>query len=129
MNPKLTTVPPSPPPSPDGTIQPGRLATSDELARQRAIKRIERRRHYYAQVLWSSIVMIVVAVIWAIAEYNNAGGWPANGFSQSSGIHDTWNMWIVYPFIAYLLFLVASSWTYFGRKPISESEIERELER
>jgi hypothetical protein len=29
--------------------------------------------------------MIVLAAIWAIAEYRNEGGWPTNGFSQSSG--------------------------------------------
>jgi len=103
--------------------------SSEEVARRQAIKRIERRRHFYAEMLWSSIVMLMVAAIWAIAEYNNAGGWPTNGFSQSSGIHDVWNMWILYPFMAYLLYIAGCSWTYFGRKPISESEIQREIER
>lgn len=32
--------------------------------------------------------MVILVVICAIAEYDNAGGWPTHGFSQSSGIHD-----------------------------------------
>ena len=26
-----------------------------------------------------------------------AGGWPTQGFSQSSGIPNVWNFWIIYP--------------------------------
>ena len=45
--------------------------------------------------------VILPVVIWAISEYHTAGGWPTHGFSQSSGIHDVWNFWIVYPLIAW----------------------------
>jgi hypothetical protein len=55
------------------------------------------------------------------------GGWPSNGFSQSSGIPHTWNMWIVYPFVAYLMYLAPCSRRYVGRRPISEGEIEHEM--
>jgi nucleotide-binding universal stress UspA family protein len=41
--------------------------------------------------------MVLLTVIWALTEYHNAGGWPTQGFSQSSGIHDVWNSWIIYP--------------------------------
>jgi hypothetical protein len=41
--------------------------------------------------------MVILVLIWALSEYHNAGGWPTRGFSQSSGIHDVWNFWIVYP--------------------------------
>jgi hypothetical protein len=73
--------------------------------------------------------MALVAVIWATAEYYNAGGWPTNGFSQSSGIHDTWNIWIIYPFMAWVVFLVVRSWAYYKGTSISESEIQREIQR
>jgi hypothetical protein len=67
--------------------------------------------------------------IWATSEYHNAGGWPTQGFSQSSGIHDVWNIWIIYPLIALVLATAGHAWFVYGRKPISESEVEREIER
>ena len=108
---------------PDG---PG---SADDPQRRAAIRQIQRRRRFQLGVVMASLAMLVVVVIWAIAEYQNAGGWPTNGFSQSSGIHDTWNYWIIYPFIAYLVFVAARAWVFYGRKPISEREIEREMKR
>ena len=73
--------------------------------------------------------MIILIVIWAATEYHNAGGWPTHGFSQSSGVHDTWNFWIVYPVGAWLLIVAIDAWSVFGRKPITEGEIQREIKR
>jgi hypothetical protein len=80
-------------------------ASSEEIARQQAVKQIQRRRQFQFEVLVSAIVMLLVAVIWATTEYNNASGWPTNGFSQSSSIHDVWNILIIYPFMAWVLYL------------------------
>ena len=60
---------------------------------------------------------------------SDAGGWPTHGFSQSSGIHDVWNFWIIYPFIAWVLILATRAWSANGNKPISEGEIKRVIER
>jgi hypothetical protein len=73
--------------------------------------------------------MVILVLIWALSEYHNAGGWPTRGFSQSSGIHDVWNFWIVYPIGGLGLILVARAWFVYGNEPISESEIKREIER
>ncbi len=73
--------------------------------------------------------MAILVAIWATAEYHNAGGWPVHGFSQSSGIHEVWNFWIVYPLGAWLLILAAHGWFVYGNKPISESDIKHEIER
>jgi hypothetical protein len=73
--------------------------------------------------------MAILVIIWATSEYHNAGGWPVHGFSQSSGIYEAWNLWIVYPLGAWLLFVAAYAWAVFGVKPISETEIKREIER
>jgi H+/Cl- antiporter ClcA len=101
----------------------------DQLARQEAIKQIERRRRFWVSTAAWTVVMILVAVVWAISEYHNAGGWPTNGFSQSSGIPNAWNYWIIYPFIAWVLGTAAGAWWVYGRKPVSEREIQREIER
>jgi hypothetical protein len=108
------------------SFAPGR---SQELARQQAIRQIERKRRFQISAIASSIAMVLLVAIWAITEYHNAGGWAVNGFSQSSGIHDVWNIWIIYPAIAWLLLMAAGAWSVYGRKPISESDIRKEMER
>lgn len=73
--------------------------------------------------------MLLLVFIWAATEYHNAGGWPSSGFSQSSGIHDVWNDWIIYPIIGWVLILAARGWSVYGHKPISEREIQEEIDR
>ena len=104
-------------------------ATGEQLARQQAIAQIERRRRFWFRATAGTIGMIILAVIWAFAEYHNAGGWPTSGFSQSSGIPNVWNYWIIYPAIAWVLLIAADAWRVFGHKPVSETEIQREIER
>jgi H+/Cl- antiporter ClcA len=101
----------------------------DQLARREAIRQIERRRRFWISTAAWTAVMILVAVIWATSEYHNAGGWPTSGFSQSSGIPNVWNYWIIYPLIAWVLGTAASAWYVFGRKPISEDQIKHEMDR
>ena len=108
---------------------PDAPADGDQLARQQAIRQIERRRRFRISAAWSAVAMVILVVIWATSEYHNAGGWPVHGFSQSSGIHEVWNFWIVYPLGAWLLALAAHAWFVYGNKPISEGEIKREIER
>ncbi len=103
--------------------------SSENLARQQAIKQIERRRRFRVSTAVSGLGMIILVAIWAITEYHNAGGWPVNGFSQSSGIHDVWNFWIVYPVGAWVFLTAAFGLDVYRRRSISESEIKREMER
>ena len=108
---------------------PNAPAGREQLARQEAIRQIERRRRFWISTAAWTVVMILVAVIWATSEYHNAGGWPTSGFSESSGIPNVWTYWIIYPLIAWVLGTAASAWYVFGRKPISETEIKHEMER
>ena len=110
-------------------IGPNAPASGDQVARQEAIKQIERRRRFWVSTAAWTVVMILVAVVWAISEYHNAGGWPTSGFSQSSGIPNVWNYWIIYPAIAWVLITAADAWFVYGHKPVSEREIQREIER
>ena len=102
---------------------------SKQLARQQAIRQIERRRRFKISTAATALGVIILVAIWATSEYHNAGGWPTHGFSQSSGIHDVWNFWIIYPLIALVLATAGHAWFVYGRKPISETEVEREIER
>jgi hypothetical protein len=104
-------------------------ATTGQLAREQAIKLIERKRRYWISAAISTVGFLVLAAIWAITEYHNAGGWPTQGFSQSSGIHDVWNIWIIYPAIAWAFLLAAFGLDVYMRKPVTESQIKHEMER
>jgi hypothetical protein len=104
-------------------------ATGEQRTRQQAIKQIERKRRFWGGTVTAGIGMVILAAIWAVTEYHNAGGWPTAGFSQSSGIPNVWNSWIIYPFMAWVLLTAASAWFVYGRRPISENEIKREIER
>lgn len=108
---------------------PGVAVGDEQLARQEAIKRIERKRRYWITTAVSTGGMLILAAIWAITEYHNAGGWPTQGFSQSSGIHDVWNIWIIYPVMAWVFLTVVGGFIAYLRKPISESQVKREIER
>ena len=100
----------------------------DEV-RQRAIDQIERRRKFQRQLFIWAVVMVLLVVAWAQSEYHNAGGWPTEGFSNSSGIPNVWNYWIIYPIIIWAAIMGLRAWTVYRSKPISESEIEREIKR
>ena len=63
--------------------EPKAPAASDQLARDQAVKQIERRRHFWMRATMGTLFMLILAVIWAFAEYHNAGGWPTNGFSRA----------------------------------------------
>jgi hypothetical protein len=108
---------------------PDAPAADEQLARQQAIKQIERRRRFWVRATMGTVAMIIVVVIWAFAEYHNAGGWPTQGFSDSSGIPNVWNYWIIYPAIAWALFLAADALLVFRNRPVSEAEIKREIDR
>ena len=110
-------------------LEPNGPAGREALDRQEAIKQIERRRHFRIEFIASAIGMILLVAIWAATEYHNAGGWPTQGFSQSSGIHDVWNSWIVYPIVGWALIMASRAWFAFGRKPVTEADIEREMRR
>lgn len=59
-------------------------ATGKQLARQQAIRQIERRRRFRMRATIGTLLMTVLTVSWVFAEYHNAGGWPSHGFSQSN---------------------------------------------
>jgi 2TM domain len=101
----------------------------EPLARQEAIKQIQRRRHFRMEFVASAIGMMVLVAIWAVTEYHNAGGWPFQGFSQCSGIHDVWNSWIIYPIVGWALIMASRAWVVGDRKPVTEADIEREMRR
>jgi hypothetical protein len=99
---------------------------SDGL-RALALDRIRRRRNFVAHVIAHVAGTLMLAVIWATTEYQNAGGWPT-GFRTGRENHD-WDPWIIYPVIAGTVALAVHAWLAFFRRPVTEDEIARELEQ
>ena len=110
-------------------VEPKFPVRGEDEVRELAVKQIERKRHFQMRAFSGAVVSVVLVIIWAIGEYNNAHGWPTNGFSQSSGIYHVWNYWIIYPLVGIALAIAIDAWNTFRRKPISESEIRREMDR
>ncbi|MGA8724252.1 MAG: 2TM domain-containing protein [Acidimicrobiales bacterium] len=109
--------------------EPSSQSDGEEQLRQQAIRRIGQRRHFHVELVVSGVAMFLLVLVWAASEYHDAGGWPTGGFSQSSGIPNVWNLWIVYPLVAWVLIMGARAWRVYRNRPISEGEIEREIER
>ena len=99
---------------------------STEL-RELALDWIRRRRNFVAHVIAHVTGTLILVVVWATTEYQNAGGWPT-GFRTGRENHD-WDPWILYPVIAGTLALAVHAWLAFFRRPVTEDEIARELEQ
>ena len=110
-------------------IGPLLRADDEQQVRELAVKQVERKRRFRMHAVSYAVVGVFLMIIWAISEYNNAGGWPRNGFSQSSSIPHVWNIWIIYPVLGLGVVAAIDAWNTYGKKPISESEIRREMDR
>jgi len=106
--------------------RPGSAASGDgeQLARQQAIKQVKARRLFKISTTASAAGVALLVPIWAATEHQHAGGWPTGGFSRNSGSPNVWNVWIVYPVIAWVSLTAARGWAVYGRKPIPAGEIE-----
>jgi len=120
---------PQPPDGPPSQTVPPTVPAVDEQLRQTAIEQLERKRRFRTRAVLYVAAIIVTVVVWAITEYNNAHGWPSDGFSQSSGTRHVWNIWIVYPVVALALALAIDAWNTYGRQRMTENEIRREMDR
>jgi hypothetical protein len=101
----------------------------EEHVRELAVEQIERKRRFHTRAFGAGAVAVMLVIIWAITEYNNAHGWPTNGFSQSSSIYHTWNSWVIYPLIFLSLGVAIDAWRTYRHRPITEAQIRREMDR
>jgi hypothetical protein len=103
------------------------VTRSSDSLREQALRRLERKRKFQAHVLFYCVGMAVLLAVWALTEYQNAGGWPT-GFRTGRQNHD-WDPWIVYPLIGGSVLLAVDAWQTFRRGPISELDVRREMQR
>ncbi len=84
-------------------------ATRDEMIRERAIKRLKKRRDFYGHLLIYVLVNAFLVVIWALTD---------DGF-----------FWPVFPIVGWGIGVVMNAWDVFLNPDFSEEQIRRETER
>jgi len=85
------------------------VAQSEDKLREQAIANLKKKRDFRTHVLMYVVVNAFLIGIWAVS--------GADFF------------WPVFVLGGWGIGLVANAWDVYGRKPISEAEIERESER
>jgi hypothetical protein len=84
--------------------------TREQAARDRAVTQLKKRRDFYGHLLIYVLVNTFLVVIWAVV--------GAHGF-----------FWPVFPIVGWGIGVVMNAWDVFWRPPITEHDIQREIER
>lgn len=86
------------------------MSAAPDDARAKALERIEARRSFWRQTAGFVLVEIGLIVIWALTN-------PQGHF------------WPVWPGVAFVLATIAGAWRVFGEKPITDEQIQREIDK
>jgi hypothetical protein len=87
------------------------VSTTEPTAdpRHQAVERIKARRAFWRQTATFIAIEAVLIAIWAIG--------------------DERHFWPVWPALFFVLATAGNAWRIFGERPISDEQIQRELER
>jgi 2TM domain len=85
-------------------------ATRDEVLRERAIKRLKKRRDFSAHLLVYALVNTFLVAIWALTD--------RHGF-----------FWPVFPIAGWGIGVVMNAWDAFHNEDFNEAQIRREIAR
>lgn len=83
--------------------------TRDLALRERAVKRLKKRRDFYGHILVYLLVNTFLVVIWAVT---SPGGF----------------FWPVFPLVGWGIGVVMNAWDVFWAEEVSEDRIQREME-
>jgi hypothetical protein len=86
--------------------------TTDDNARELAITRLRRKRGFQAQLV---SYLVINAFLWGI--------WY---FTKGDGNSGVWPAWVT---VGWGIGLAFSAWHAYGVKPITEDDVQREMER
>lgn len=89
------------------------VADTPEALREQALRRVKKRRDLGAHVFIYLVVNVVVWSIWVIIGATSHSWWP----------------WPVFLTLGWGIGLVMNIWDVYLRKPITEDELQREIER
>lgn len=80
-----------------------------EVLRERAVKRLKKRRDFYTHLLVYTLVNGFIVAIWAVT---------GHGF-----------FWPIFPMVGWGIGLVMNGWDAFRDEEFDEEQIQREIER
>lgn len=84
----------------------------EQKTRDLAIKRLKEKRDFTTHVVVYLVVNGFLWALWAITETDKSGA--------------PWPIWVT---LGWGIGLALNAWTVYGRRPLTEQEIEREMER
>jgi hypothetical protein len=87
------------------------MSVTPDDARARALESIQARRNFWRQTATFVFVELVLIAIWAVS---------SNG---------TGHFWPIWPGIFFVLGTIGSAWRVFAEKPITDEQIQREIDK
>jgi 2TM domain len=84
--------------------------TREQAARDQAVTQLKKRRDFRGHLLVYVLVNTFLVVIWAVVD--------AHGF-----------FWPVFPIVGWGIGVVMNAWDVYWRPPITEDDVQREIER
>ena len=103
------------------------MSSEQDPLRKLARKRVEQARRLKLRVATFALGMAVLTPVWAVGEYLSAGGWPQR-LSPNDNPGD-WSPWIIWVALVWGFYVVLSVVAIHFQRPVSDREVERELER
>jgi hypothetical protein len=82
---------------------------TEEALREQAITRLKKKRDFLTHVVIYVLVNAMLVVIWLVT---------GSDF-----------FWPIFPIVGWGIAVAANAWDVYGRKPISEGEIQQEISR
>jgi hypothetical protein len=89
------------------------VGASPEVLRDQALRQLKKRRDFHAHLFVYAVVNIVAWGIWSV-------------LGVSSNDWDPWPLWLT---LAWGLGIVFNAWDVYARRPITEAEVRREMDR
>jgi hypothetical protein len=87
---------------------------SGTSAREQALERVKAKRAFMGGLAAYVIVNVFLWILWAITKGDGGGGSPP------------WPIWVT---VGWGIGMAFGAWNVYGRKPISEADIDREMRR
>ena len=109
---------------------PAPVRTDEEGAlRELAVRQVERVHAFRIHLVSWAIGIVGLGVIWMLTEYFQDNRWPARFADADEGRPDTWNPWYFYAVAVWTVIICVHAAKTYARRPPTEAEIQREIER
>jgi hypothetical protein len=96
--------------------------------RLQARRHVERIRALKRHAAVYTVGVISITAVWAVTQYQASHGWP-HRFAAGNDRPGTWSLWVFWPLLVWTQIVLVHALVTYLRRPVSEAEVERELER